>query len=206
MVRLPLGSSRPARASSRPAMPYEPAALARARPSPGSAVSALDALEPSGAADRRRRPAAARPAGQRAARSATGHLRRRTPGAALVVRRPRRAGLPGTPAGRPRLVGTSRRRSRTSTRCPGSPPRRARGGLSLRHADAHRAPRGGRWPDRQGAPPARRRPRRRVGAHALPGARLAARAHHALHLEPGRLRRGLPVLRHRRARLLARPR
>ncbi len=33
-----------------------------------------------------------------------------------------------------------------------------------------------------------------------------ARAAHAVHLEPGRLRRRLPVLRHRRARLRARPR
>ena len=45
----------------------------------------------------------------------------------------------------------------------------------------------------------------RVGADALPGARLAPRARHGMHLEPGRLRGRLPVLRHRRAGLLARP-
>ena len=39
-----------------------------------------------------------------------------------------------------------------------------------------------------------------------PARRGAARAAHAVHLEPGRLRRRLPVLRHRRARLRARPR
>ena len=45
-----------------------------------------------------------------------------------------------------------------------------------------------------------------IGADALPGARRLARAAHAVHLEPGRLRGRLPVLRHRRARLRARPR
>ena len=59
--------------------------------------------------------------------------------------------------------------------------------------------------DREGAPPPRRRPPHRVRADALPRPRPAPRACHGLHLQPGRLRRRLPVLRHRRAGLLARP-
>ena len=46
----------------------------------------------------------------------------------------------------------------------------------------------------------------RVGADALPGARLATRAGHGVHLEPGGLRGRLPVLRDRRAGFRARPR
>ena len=60
-------------------------------------------------------------------------------------------------------------------------------------------------PDREGAPPPRRRPDDRIGADALPGPGLAARAGDDVHLEPGRLRGGLPVLRDRGAGLLARP-
>ena len=79
-------------------------------------------------------------------------------------------------------------------------------GVPLRHRRRHRAPRRGRRPDREGAPQARRRRAHRVGADALPGPRRQPRAPHAVHLEPGRLRGRLPVLRHRRARLHARPR
>ena len=60
-------------------------------------------------------------------------------------------------------------------------------------------------PDREGAPSSRRRRADRIGADALPGATGLARAAHAVHLEPGRLCRRLPVLRHRRAWLRARP-
>ena len=60
--------------------------------------------------------------------------------------------------------------------------------------------------DREGAPSPVGRRARRVGPHALPGAGGPPRAAHRLHLEPGRLRRRLPVLRDRRARLHARPR
>ena len=79
-------------------------------------------------------------------------------------------------------------------------------GLPLRHGRRHGDPPGRRRPDREGPPPPVGRRPRRVGPHALSGARGAARAAHAVHLEPGRLRRRLPVLRDRRARLHARPR
>ncbi len=72
--------------------------------------------------------------------------------------------------------------------------------------DRHRGPRGRRRADREGAPSPRRRRADRIGADALPGPRRLARAAHAVHLEPGRLRRRLPVLRDRRARVRARPR
>ncbi len=65
---------------------------------------------------------------------------------------------------------------------------------------------GRRRPDREGAPSTRRRRAHRIGADALPGAGRVARAAHAVHLEPGRLRGRLSVLRDRRARLRARPR
>ena len=64
----------------------------------------------------------------------------------------------------------------------------------------------GRRADREGPPSTLGRPDDRVRADALPGPRRTEGAAHAVHLQPGRLRRRLPVLRDRRARLRARPR
>ena len=66
--------------------------------------------------------------------------------------------------------------------------------------------RGRRRPDREGAPPARRRRLVESVLMRYPARGLAPRARHGVHLEPGRLRGRLSVLRHRRAGLLARPR
>ena len=124
--------------------------------------------------------------------------------AAIVAERGEPA-VPGPPGRRRRLalagghVGRGHDAARRA-------PRRARRGLPLRHG--RRAPSSARRrrPDREGAPPPRRRRARRVGPDALPGAAGPPRAAHAVHLEPGRLRGRLPVLRDRRARLRARPR
>ena len=110
----------------------------------------------------------------------------------------------GQPAYRARQLadhvwsGRADRLRRASTRCRPGCGRRWTTAFRLRHARRDRrcaTADGG--PDREGAPPPRRRPDRRIGAHALPGARAATRAGHRLHLEPGRLRGRLPVLRHR---------
>ena len=86
------------------------------------------------------------------------------------------------------------------------PPRRVGARLSPRYRPRLGVARG-RWrADREGAPSTRRRPVDRVRPDALPGPRRLARTAHAVHLEPGRLRRGLSVLCHGRARLRPRPR
>ena len=143
-------------------------------------------------------PPAPRPAA-RAVRLSPGELER-------LVRRARAAGLPGAPGGRPRVVGAAHVGRDDAHTLPRRCARaRARRSAPTRSPTTDGAP-GRRRPDPEGAPPPRRRPAHRVGADALPGARLAAGAGDGVHLQPGRLRGRLSVLRDRRAGLLARPR
>ncbi len=89
----------------------------------------------------------------------------------------------GPAAGRPRLRGDVRRLAPAAQRLHGPlahPPRHAGG-----HAPERRRHAGA-------AHPPRRRPDRRVGVHSR------GRAQHAVPVQPGRLRRALPLLRQRR--------
>ena len=80
------------------------------------------------------------------------------------------------------------------TDLPATPARRARRGAAARPDDAAAHARGRQGHHAQDALEALRRRARRVRADALPGPR------HRLRLQPGRLRHGLPVLRHRPGR------
>ena len=148
--------------------------------------------------------AAPRPAADRGPRPAPGRLGHRAAGAARLVRRPRPGRVPGPPGGRPRLV-RPRDVVRRDPHAAGGAARGPGDPFPLRHARRDRDARGRRRAHDEGAPRPRRWPRRRVGPHALPGARPASGANDAVHLEPGRLRGRVPVLRDRRARPLARP-
>ena len=128
--------------------------------------------------------------------------------AAAPPRRPRRgrpqgaaggdgaARLPGQ-AALDALLRATRRRPGRDDRPPGRPARRAGRGAAARPDDAaaHAGGRQGHHP--QDAVEALRRRPRRVGPDALP------RPRHRLRLQPGRLRHGLPVLRHRPGRSAA---
>ena len=83
------------------------------------------------------------------------------------------------------------------TDLPAAPARRPRRGAAARPDDAAAHARGRQGHHPQDALEALRRRPRRVGADALP------RARHRLRLQPGRLRHGLPVLRHRHGRSAA---
>ena len=104
------------------------------------------------------------------------------------------------------MAGRRRRGSRDHRHAPGAAPRGARGRLPLRHRRRHGDPPGRRRPDREGPPSTRRRGAHRIGADALPGPPGEPRAAHPVHLQPGRLRRRMPVLRDRRAGVHAGPR
>ena len=119
--------------------------------------------------------------------------------------RARRAGVPGSPDPGRACGGPARPSPANDLDAAATPCIRARRGVSMGHDGPDGGRAGRRRPDREGPPPPVRRCDDRVGPDALPGARRSARAAHAVHLQPGRLRGGLPVLRDRRARLQARP-
>ncbi|CAA9238975.1 MAG: 23S rRNA (adenine(2503)-C(2))-methyltransferase @ tRNA (adenine(37)-C(2))-methyltransferase, partial [uncultured Blastococcus sp.] len=104
-------------------------------------------------------------------------------------RRARAAGLPRRPAGPPLLPRGHRPGAddRPAWRGPGG----AHRGAAARAADRRAAPDRRQRPHAQDLVAAARRRPRRERAHAL------SRPRHRLHLQPGRLRHGVPVLRHR---------
>ena len=147
--------------------------------------------------DDRRRRAQAAAAGLRGAQG--------TREAAAPPRRPldgraARAREGGRPPGVPRppalgaLLPAAGRRPRADDRPAGRAARRAGVDVPARADDAAAHPRGGQGHHPQDAVEAVRRRARRVGADALP------RPGHHVRLQPGRLRHGLPVLRHRPGR------
>ncbi len=105
----------------------------------------------------------------------------------------RRAGPPGLPgqAALDALLRAARRLTRGHDRPAQGRARRPRRGPAADAADAARAAHRRRRCDHQVRVAAARRSDRRVGPHALP------QAGDDLHLQPGRLRHELPVLRHR---------